>query len=487
MVMDARSGQIYQEENADARVHPASLTKMMTLYIVFEAVEHGELSLDQEVTISANAAKEPPSKLGLSAGQKIKLRYLVRAAAVKSANDAATALGEAVSGSESAFAERMNRTAKLLGMTRTTFKNAHGLTREGHLSTARDMTNLGRHLFYDFPEYYNLFSRLTADAGVRQVGHSNARFLSNYAGADGIKTGYTSAAGWNLVASAQRGNERIITTVMGGRSSAARNAKVAELMDFGFRKAPSNVAVNKPARPPYMGRGTSATNEMLLAGAASKTIRMNLTVAASPIPQPRPGRAPEIAPEQEEILVAMSSDILVAVQAAQAQVAAEAAAANAQAAASAAAQLAQAQEAAKAQAIEEALENTTTARITSISPTPRPERIELAAVQQITAETGTQVAAIDPSGPEVVTRMSTSGGREWGIKIGTYNTQFAAEKELLTVALREMNTLSGALRKVTRGNRGWEANFVGLTQESADLACRKLVARGSDCAQFGPS
>ncbi len=205
LVMDARNGNILHSSNADTRLHPASLTKMMTLYIAFEAVENGEIGLDTLVTISKNAAAEPPSKLGLKPGQKIKLRYLIRAAAVKSANDAATAIGEAIEGSEAAFARRMNRTAKDLGMSRTTFKNAHGLTATGHLSTARDMSVLGRHVFYDYPGYYNIFSRTTADAGVRTVTHTNSRFLNSYAGADGIKTGYTSAAGFNLVASAERG------------------------------------------------------------------------------------------------------------------------------------------------------------------------------------------------------------------------------------------------------------------------------------------
>ena len=128
MVMDARDGSVLHTENADQRLHPASLTKMMTLYVAFEAVENGEISLDTKVKISKKAASEPPSKLGLKAGQRISLRYLIRAAAIKSANDAATAIGEAIEGSEAAFARRMNRTAKALGMKRTTFKNAHGLT-----------------------------------------------------------------------------------------------------------------------------------------------------------------------------------------------------------------------------------------------------------------------------------------------------------------------------------------------------------------------
>ncbi|MCB2138840.1 MAG: D-alanyl-D-alanine carboxypeptidase, partial [Rhodobacteraceae bacterium] len=130
-----------------------SLTKMMTLYIAFEAIERGEISLDTKVTVSKHAASQPPSRLGLKPGQKIALRYLIRAAAIKSANDAATAIGEAIEGSEPAFAKRMTRTARALGMSKTTFRNANGLTTEGHLSTAHDMTILGRQLFYDFPQY----------------------------------------------------------------------------------------------------------------------------------------------------------------------------------------------------------------------------------------------------------------------------------------------------------------------------------------------
>ncbi|WP_424438769.1 D-alanyl-D-alanine carboxypeptidase family protein, partial [Planktotalea sp.] len=275
-VMDARSGEVLHARNADTRLHPASLTKMMTLYIAFQAIENGEISLDTTVKISANAANEQPSKLGLHAGQRIKFRYLIRAAAVKSANDAATAIGETLEGSEAAFARRMTRTAKSLGMSKTTFKNAHGLTEAGHLSTAHDMSILGRHLLYDYPDYYNLFSRISTDAGVKTVPNTNRRFLSNYKGADGIKTGYTRAAGFNLVASAERGEERIIATVFGGQSTAARNARVAELLDMGFKRAPSRVALRKPSKPAYGGSRATA-----------KTIRVVRAVKESPRPKAR--------------------------------------------------------------------------------------------------------------------------------------------------------------------------------------------------------
>lgn len=272
VVIDARTGEVLHARNADARLHPASLTKMMTLYVVFDAVERGEISLNKKIKISRFAASEPPSKLGLKPGQRIALRYLIRAAAVKSANDAATALGEAISGSEKEFAKRMTRTARQLGMKNTTFKNAHGLTRSGHLSTARDMTLLGRRLFYDFPDYYNLFARKSTYAGVRDVANTNRKLLSNYKGADGIKTGFTNAAGFNLVASAERGPKRVIATVFGGKTSAWRNARVAELLDMGFKRSKTHVAERKPA-PVNLGNGGAKTIRIAKSGAVQKSPR----------------------------------------------------------------------------------------------------------------------------------------------------------------------------------------------------------------------
>ena len=183
VVMDARSGRILFSENPDKILNPASLTKMMTVYIAIQAVENGEISLDHPVRISKFAAGEPASKLYLRAGSRVSLRYLIRAAAIRSANDAATAIAEAISGSEKDFADRMTRTARAMGMSNTTFRNAHGLTQKGHLSTARDMSLLGRRVIYDYPEYYNLFSRRSAHVGSTTVRNTNRRFLNAYEGA----------------------------------------------------------------------------------------------------------------------------------------------------------------------------------------------------------------------------------------------------------------------------------------------------------------
>ncbi|MEL6584523.1 MAG: D-alanyl-D-alanine carboxypeptidase family protein [Pseudomonadota bacterium] len=246
VVMDARTGEILHSRSADRPLHPASLTKMMTLYIAFEAISNGEIGLDQRVKISRNAAAEPPSRLGLRSGQRISMRYLLRAAALKSANDAATAIGEAISGSEEAFTRRMTETARRMGMVNTNFRNAHGLTQRGHTSTARDMALLSRHVIYDYPQYYNLFGATSRHVGSTTLRNTNRRLLQAYRGADGIKTGFTNAAGYNLSASARRGNERIIAVVFGGQSSDWRYRRVVQLLNMGFERAPSQARLVRP-------------------------------------------------------------------------------------------------------------------------------------------------------------------------------------------------------------------------------------------------
>ncbi len=493
LVMDARTGEVIHSRNADTRLHPASLTKMMTLYIAFEAIERGEISLDTQVRISRKAASEPPSKLGLKEGQRISLRHLIRAAAVKSANDAATAIGEAIEGSEAAFARRMNRTAKAIGMTRTTFKNANGLTEEGHLSTARDMTILGRHLFYDYPEYYNIFSRQTADAGIRQVSNTNRRFLSNYRGADGIKTGYTRAAGFNLVASAERGGERIIATVFGGRSTASRNQEVARLLDLGFRQAPSRVAVRVPPKPVYGPEGQDA-GQTRTAGLIDR----------SPRPMPRPGRTSAPATDVA-VMAALQDGIADTIADLQADAetdetgplaVAEGDEADivAVAALAAVAAVAQPMSLAEPETSEEpdAADPVAVAvaEVTSrVTPKPRPANVILASATPATepvAEVAVQPVMAEVKPLEVVTRLSTSGGRHFGINVGSYSNRSQAEKVLLKTALIEMATLDEALRKVVKTSRGFDANFVGMSEEQAAMACRRLAARNVSCTELGP-
>ncbi|MCC5993719.1 MAG: serine hydrolase [Rhodobacteraceae bacterium] len=311
MVMDARNGEVIFARNHDTRLHPASLTKMMTLYIAFEAVKHGEVTLDTMFTVSQRAASTTCVCLGLRAGQRISLRHLIRAAALRSANDASVVIAEGISGSVEAFAERMTRTARAMGMSNTTFKNPHGLTQTGHVSTARDMTILGRQLYFDYPQYYNIFSRRSDHAGVATVPNTNRRFLDAYQGADGIKTGYTRAAGFNLTASAKRGNRHIIATMFGGSSAAARNAHVGELLDIGFARAPARVAVRAPATPGYQGRQPGVA--VAQAEGSGRTIRLQTAVRTSPRPVPRPDGSPDIPAPAEELLLALRDSVDAAV------------------------------------------------------------------------------------------------------------------------------------------------------------------------------
>ena len=459
MVMDARTGEVLHSRNADTRLHPASLTKMMTLYIAFQAVSRGEISLDTEVTITREAAGEECSCLGLRAGQTIRLRYLIRAAAVKSAHDAAHAIGVAISGSEAAFARRMNATAAAMGMRNTTFVNMHGLTTSGHMSTARDMTILGRHVIYDFPQYYNLFSRRTADAGVTTVRNTNRRFLDAYEGADGIKTGYTRAAGFNLVSSARRGDVRIIATVFGGTSTAARNARIMELLDMGFDRAPRNARIQPPTAPGAItgdGAGTDLlSNNATPPNGAGRTIRVTgqVLISLRPIARPAP----------EPVLVAAGSDAI------------------ADALSLALGEAAEPTDTIVPDAIEAAVlvAGEFAPAAVTVSPAPRPTEIIMTAAAIVPAED------IQPAEPEVVTRISTSGGRLWGVNVGRYPSRNAAERILIQVALAEATALDGAVRRVLQRQGGYDANFMGLTREGADLACRRLQARGTTCFMIG--
>jgi D-alanyl-D-alanine carboxypeptidase len=464
-VMDARTGKVLHSRNADTRLHPASLTKMMTLYIVFDEVERGRLSLDQKVRISANAAAEPPSKLGLRAGQQIELRYLIRAAAVKSANDAATALGETVAGSEDNFAKLMTSYAKAMGMRNTTFKNANGLTQTGHMSSAHDMALLGRRLVYDFPQYYNLFSRRSTSAGIKTVRNTNRRLLDSYKGADGIKTGYTRAAGFNLVSSAERGDKRVIVVVFGGRSSASRDQEVVRLMDLGFGRMPRYARV---APLPALRRTTSAAvastpsagvGSFAGVGSAAPVQVAALTRSTRPMPRSA-GRSGPIARNSESIAAAIAE-------------------VNAELSASTAAS--------RGMDIE-ALKN---------RPAPRPGSDHQASVQRGagSASTFASAAAAPRAAAAVVASLppatpTSTGGNSWGVQIGVHRAKGDAERQLLTTALKDVPQLDGGLRRVeaatVSGVTIYRAQFVGLSQSSALSACRALGELDSDCAPIAP-
>jgi D-alanyl-D-alanine carboxypeptidase len=258
IIIDAETGQVLEEHNADVQNYPASLTKMMTLYLTFQGLESGRLRLDQALPVSLHAATRAPSKLNLQAGESVAVHDLILGVVTKSANDAATALAEGqAGGSESAFAEKMTQTARQLGMRNTYFHNASGLPDPLQKTTARDLSLLARALYRDFPKEYRYFA--TREFTFRGETHANHNHLmSAFQGMDGIKTGYIRASGFNLAASAVRDNRRLIGIVMGGESTRARDNHMADLLNDAFAGHRGEAMVAKNDAPPETTEEPSA-------------------------------------------------------------------------------------------------------------------------------------------------------------------------------------------------------------------------------------
>jgi len=229
IVIEPESGDVLLSRRADSQRYPASLTKLMTLYELFQALEAGQLTMNDQIPVSANAAGQPPSRLGLSAGSRIKVEDAIQALVVQSANDVAVAVAEALGGSERAFAQQMTEQARALGMTRTIYRNASGLPNPQQVTTARDLAILAQALIKDFPQYYGYFATETITWGGHLYKTHN-HLLGKVAGLDGMKTGYTRASGFNLVASATRDGHRLIAVVLGGPSAAARDQHMQQLV-----------------------------------------------------------------------------------------------------------------------------------------------------------------------------------------------------------------------------------------------------------------
>ena len=253
IVMDADTGLILHQSNPDKKLHPASLTKVMTLLMVFEAIDQGRLGLNDRIRISKHAAGMAPSKLGLKPGSTIKVKDGIYALVTKSANDISAAFAEHLGGTESGFARLMTARAHELGMANTTFRNASGLHNPGQVSSARDMAKLARFVITHHPDSYRYFATKNFSYGGHNY-HNHNRLMDSYKGMDGMKTGYIGPSGFNLVASAVRGNHRLIGVVFGGRSTGSRNAHMANLLDNGFTKVGdvliANAEQNKPPIPP---------------------------------------------------------------------------------------------------------------------------------------------------------------------------------------------------------------------------------------------
>jgi D-alanyl-D-alanine carboxypeptidase len=245
IVVDMNSGRVLQSQSPDVQRQPASLTKMMTLYMLFSYMRAGVVTYDSELVVTPYAASQSPTKLSLKPGATIRTRDAINALVTLSANDIAVTIAENLAGTERNFAHMMTRKAQAIGMMSTTFRNASGLPNDEQITTARDMAILAQHLIRDFPEYYNCFQTKYFSYNGRRYRNHN-RLLFGYKGTDGIKTGFTSAAGFNLTASVRRDNKHLVAVVLGGRTGAQRDAAMRRLLDQSFPKAVAGKPVGAP-------------------------------------------------------------------------------------------------------------------------------------------------------------------------------------------------------------------------------------------------
>ena len=273
-MVDANSGAVLQATNADSPRHPASLTKIMTLYLLFERLQAGKIKMSTDMEVSAHAAAQAPSKLGLKPGQTIDVETAIRAIVTKSANDVAVVVAEALGGSEENFARMMTAKARALGMMHTVYRDASGLPNDEQITTARDMTILGRAIQDRFPQYYHYFATRTFTYRGEEFRNHN-HLLGRVAGVDGMKTGYIRNSGFNIVVSMRRGPRHVLAVVFGGRTASARDARVVGLLDDTI-----DIAATKRTAPP-MSEGAEITE------ARAKPARETVASISPAAPPPR--------------------------------------------------------------------------------------------------------------------------------------------------------------------------------------------------------
>ncbi len=431
MVVDGNSGRVLHATHENELRHPASVTKVMTLYMLFEQLEKGAFSLDDEIEISSHAASMAPSKLGLRPGSTIRVEDAIKAIVTKSANDIAAAVAEAVGGTEDRFAQLMTAKAQSLGMTRTFYANASGLPDARQVTTANDLIILGRSIQERFPRYYAYFSTHQFTFRGHTMGNHN-HLLDQVEGMDGIKTGYTNASGFNLLSSVKRGNRRIFSVVLGGKSAAGRDRIMANLIEEHLDSAsPNKTAVAAKAEP----------------AAEAKPVPM----AAAYAP---PAPAPSIAALADKPKPAVIANQARAMDDRTATIPA-------------------------AKASDGSTRQATASANSASQVTPGGSRKAAAPAIQARApeKQATQIAKVEPSRPAA----AKSGTM---IQVGATD---AADKanDLLAKARSKAPTLSGATpftEKVKKGSETiYRARFAGLTETRAEAACKSLKRSGLSC------
>lgn len=446
IVVDAKTGEIVSASNADTLTYPASLTKMMTMYLLFEALQDGRVKLGDQITFSKFAAGQPATNLNVDAGDRISVETAILALVVRSANDVATAVAEHLGGTEAGFARLMTAKAQSLGMPRTTFRNANGLPEPKQKTTARDLATLSIALIRDFPQYYGYFSKTKFKyAGVNYSGHN--RLLKSYKGYDGIKTGYIRASGFNLASSAERDGRRLVVVVLGGSSPSTRDRKVADLLTDGFKKT-KGTGLLLAAKAPAGGK-TPKVIEPQIAEA---------TIAPSPVPGAKPfvPNAP--------VVSAPVMDVAVVDNRAMDQIVADVMKSNPQLA-----------------SIDGTIDVDSGSAVLTASGAPS----MVPTLKPGTGKKKTLVAeAPAPDSQATTVVWKPEGG--YGIQVGAYSKYNAAQNAARVATQAEPGLLADARiiidsQKMNNGGKVYRARVAGLTKADAQTACRNLKAKRTDC------
>jgi D-alanyl-D-alanine carboxypeptidase (penicillin-binding protein 5/6) len=440
IVVDAITGETLFSRYGEATRYPASLTKMMTLYLTFEALSTGKASLSDEITVSRLAASQAPSKLGLAAGQTITLDNAMRATAVRSANDMAMAIAEHIGGSQSQFAAMMTMKARELGMTQTRYVNPNGLPDSRQVTSAADLAILARAIMRDYPQYYSYMGQHDWAYNGRSYRNTNG-LLATGVGYDGLKTGFTNASGYNLAASSVRNGRRLIVVVLGGRSSASRNAHVSELMNTGFdlEQRRANGEQLQYAQGFFEQRGfgidTSPDSNTAVAYASLGPAEEDEDAGSSAPTAVAYAAVPNVRP-QSPIHVAGVPD--------------------------------------------------TSARV----PAPRaPANTQGAAQANLTASLNGATGAVANTPPRTQPRTPparTAPAGRWAVQVGAFKDERVARNWLGEINRRFQSQFRGAERTVQNAGEWYRSRFVGLTEESARDACTALSARRVTCAVIRP-
>jgi D-alanyl-D-alanine carboxypeptidase len=521
IVVDANSGNVLHETNADARRHPASLTKIMTLYLLFEQLEAGKLKLDSQLKVSPEAAGQMPTKLGLKSGSTIQVEDAIKGIVTRSANDAAVVVAEAIAGDEDEFAKLMTRKAQALGMTRTLYKNASGLPDDDQVTTARDQATLGRVIQERFPRYYKYFSTRSFTFRGQSIGNHN-HLLGRVEGVDGIKTGYIGASGFNLVTSVHRGNRYLVAVVLGGSSAGSRDARMRELIS-------DKIAQASTKRTAPMIAEASQASEVKVERAASAKSEAKAEGKRVAKVEPKPESKPETKPEQKaeakaEPRFAVASAVSLPARlnrsAGQAEPAAtrqEPATANAQpsiaigsidpirpvlvktltvrasgpqTASPAPLQVSSPPVTEPVEAARPVSPSAGAAKVEPPAPAPRataalPVRTAAAEPAPATAVKAPAVQSPSSAQPSAAAAPKPQVHGGWIIQVGAYHAEQEAKQRLSTVQSKASKMLTGADPFTETFDKGgttyYRARFAGLDKDKAEAACKYLKRNDVEC------